>query len=342
MKSNKQLALLGLLAATTLSACGSFDGTTDGNDPRPETVGMQPSAPIAAGAAVGDGTPLLGQPFTIDGVTHTPADVVDYDDVGYASWYGNEFAGRPTANGEVFSPSAISAAHKTLPLPSYVEVTALDTGRTIVVRVNDRGPMDNSRLFDLSEGAARQLGITDRPAAVRVRRVSPPESERAQLRAGLAVPERIETPASLLSILRSKAAALPLPRGASAVAVAEPRPIAPTPARAQDDPPASGDRFIVEGDGERSPAVRPARPAPSSEPAQRPAATLGDYIVQVGAFGTKARADAAARKVGGTAVQAGSVWRVRMGPFSSEAAAQSALANAKSKGFGEARIMRDR
>lgn len=342
MKSSKHLVLLGLMSATALSGCGSFDGVADGPDSRPETAGTRPSVQPAIERGVRDGPPVLGQPFTVAGVTYTPADVVDYDDVGYASWYGSEFAGRPTANGEAFVPSAISAAHKTLPLPSYVEVTALDSGRTILVRVNDRGPMDNSRLIDLSEGAARQLGIADRPAAVRVRRVSPPESERAQLRSGQAIPERLETPESLLSILRNKAAALSLPRGASAVAVAEPRPVAPTPARVEDDDPASGDRFIVEGAGERPAAGRPARAAPPSEPAARPAATLGDYIVQVAAFGTKARADAAARRVNGTVAQAGTVWRVRLGPFDTEAAAQSALARAKSMGFGEARIMRDR
>src|SRR3546814_10286294 len=98
----------------------------------------------------------------------------------------------------------LSAAHKTLPLPSYVEVTALDTGRTILVRVNDRGPMANDRLIDLSRGAAEQLGLADGVTGVRVRRVNPPKAERLRLRAGKAVPDRLATPDSLLAILRRK------------------------------------------------------------------------------------------------------------------------------------------
>ena len=109
------------------------------------------------------------------------------------------------ANGEAFIPSAFTAAHKTLPLPSYVEVTALDTGRTILVRINDRGPFANDRLIDLSAGAARQLGITGQGVTgVRVRKVNPPEQERAALRSGRSVAERIATPESLLRVLNMK------------------------------------------------------------------------------------------------------------------------------------------
>ena len=126
-------------------------------------------------------------------------------------WSGENLAGRPTANGEIFEPAGISAAHKTLPLPSYVEVTALDSGRTILVRVNDRGPMVNDRLIDLSRGAAEQLGLNAGVAAVRVRRTSPPAAERAQLRAGEPVRERIATPGSLLAILRTKIKAMAIP-----------------------------------------------------------------------------------------------------------------------------------
>lgn len=336
-----------LLCALPLAGCGSFDGVRDGG--RPAAAGALPG-PVADNG-VRDNSPILAAPFTVEGVTYTPADVVDYDDVGYASWYGAELSGRPTANGEAFNPQGFSAAHKTLPLPSYVEVTALDTGRTIVVRVNDRGPRDNNRLIDLSQAAAQQLGIADRPSAVRVRRVSPAESERAQLRAGLAVPERLETPMSLLSVLRAKAATLTPPRGAAIVAAPAPLPApAATPAAVDAAPvaprPASGDRFIVEGARSTPPApaarAAPTPPRTAPEAAVKPAAALGNYIVQVGAFGTRARADTAARRVGGTAVQAGNIWRVRMGPFADEQGAQAALRSAKAKGYGEARIMRDR
>ena len=99
-------------------------------------------------------------------------------EVGYASWYGDEFAGRPTANGERFEPEGLSAAHRTLTLPSWLEVSAPATGKTLVVRVNDRGPYANDRLIDLSQGAARELGLSgDGHARVRIRPVSLDEAK---------------------------------------------------------------------------------------------------------------------------------------------------------------------
>lgn len=116
----------------------------------------------------------IGRPYTVRGVTYTPAAAPGYDSVGYASWYGNE-SGDRTANGEKFRAKAITGAHTTLPLPSYVEVTALETGRTTLVRVNDRGPFVRGRIIDLSRGAAKLLGVSAaRPAAVRMRVSSHP------------------------------------------------------------------------------------------------------------------------------------------------------------------------
>lgn len=332
MKSivEKNLLLAGVVLS--LASCGSFDGQRDGG---PAPASGQPAA--GPSSMISDGPTKLGAPFTVGDVTYTPADIPDYDDVGYATWYGAEFAGRPTANGEIFDPAGISAAHKTLPLPSYVEVTALDTGRTIVVRVNDRGPMHNDRLIDLSQAAAEQLGIANRPSAVRVRRTSPAESERAQLRSGGPVAERLATPDSLLAILRAKAAALPAPTNA----VVPAGPLSSTTPKREDIVGSKpGDRFIVEGPGTKMPI---AKPKPSAPPAAAaPVKSLGDYVVQVAAFGSRSRADAAAKAVGGTTSQAGAVWRVRMGPFASEAEALAALGKAKAKGYADARVMRDR
>jgi len=150
---------------------------------------------ILAGAsgdpAVSDGWVKLGKTYRVGTDTYTPADDPAYEAVGYASWYGGEMAGRRTANGEMFLPSGISAAHRTLPMPSYVEVTSLRTGRTILVRINDRGPFSRSRLIDLSRGAAEQLGIIGHgQSPVRVRRVEPSEEERAALRKGRPTAER--------------------------------------------------------------------------------------------------------------------------------------------------------
>lgn len=130
-------------------------------------------------------TPVrIGKAYQIRGVTYTPFDDPLYDRVGYASWYGEE-SGRQTANGERFRHGSVAGAHTTLPLPSYVEVTALDSGRTILVRINDRGPFLPGRIIDLSPAAAAQLGITRQGIApVRVRRVSPTERDRARLREG--------------------------------------------------------------------------------------------------------------------------------------------------------------
>jgi rare lipoprotein A len=149
-------------------------------------------------ARVSDTAPKVGAPYVVGGRTYVPRDDRQYDEIGYASWYGGHHRGRPTANGERFDPDGISAAHTTLPLPSYVEVTALDTGRKILVRINDRGPFVPGRIIDLSLGAAKRLGI-DRQglARVRVRRVEPDERARAALRAGgPAAPTRVAPPPS--------------------------------------------------------------------------------------------------------------------------------------------------
>ncbi|MGQ2936767.1 MAG: septal ring lytic transglycosylase RlpA family protein, partial [Sphingopyxis sp.] len=107
-------------AMLMLAGCGSVDGKRQGGPTASPT-------PASSVAGVADVPVKVGDPYSVGGVTYTPADIPDYDDVGYASWYGEELAGQPTANGETFDPAGISAAHKTLPLPSYVEVTALDT-----------------------------------------------------------------------------------------------------------------------------------------------------------------------------------------------------------------------
>ncbi|KQM57820.1 MULTISPECIES: septal ring lytic transglycosylase RlpA family protein [unclassified Sphingomonas] len=136
---------------------------------------------------VSDAAVRIGPPYRVRGATYVPAADPRYDMLGMASWYGSE-SGRRTANGERFRAHGVSAAHTTLPLPSYVEVTALDTGRRILVRVNDRGPFaGRGRILDLSRGAAEALGVAGRGVVpVRVRVVSPSERDRARLRKGKA------------------------------------------------------------------------------------------------------------------------------------------------------------
>jgi rare lipoprotein A len=114
------------------------------------------------------------QPYQVGGIWYVPQDQPHYDERGVASWYGDAFNMKATADGEVFDMTQFSAAHTTLPLPSMVEVTNLDNGRKLVVRVNDRGPFVGGRIIDLSRAAAQELGY-DRAgtARVRVRYVGP-------------------------------------------------------------------------------------------------------------------------------------------------------------------------
>jgi rare lipoprotein A len=110
----------------------------------------------------------VGKEYEIQGVKYNPADVEDYDIVGLASWYGEDFHGKLTANGEVFDMAEITAAHNTLPLPAIVEVTNLENGKKIIVRVNDRGPFSGGRVIDLSKRAAELLGF-DKQGTAKVR-----------------------------------------------------------------------------------------------------------------------------------------------------------------------------
>ncbi len=118
----------------------------------------------------GGGTFKLGIPYKVAGRWYVPREEPGYDRKGTGSWYGDDFHGRKTANGEIFDMHALTAAHPTLPLPSYAHVTNLATGRTILVRVNDRGPYVSDRIIDLSHASARALGYENRGhAPVRVR-----------------------------------------------------------------------------------------------------------------------------------------------------------------------------
>ena len=117
---------------------------------------------VVAKAVPGEGEPSgykIGKPYQIAGRWFTPRADASYDEVGAASWYGADFHGRTTANGEIFDADALTAAHPTLPLPSYVRVTNLENDRSIVVRVNDRGPFARNRLIDVSRRTAELLGF---------------------------------------------------------------------------------------------------------------------------------------------------------------------------------------
>ncbi|MGE5515034.1 MAG: septal ring lytic transglycosylase RlpA family protein [Bacteroidota bacterium] len=115
----------------------------------------QPAPPVPKVRKLG--SYRVGDPYRINGVLYTPRQDWDYDEQGRASWYGAPFHGRQTANGEIYDQNGLTAAHQTLPLPSVVRVTNLDNGRSLILRVNDRGPFVGGRIIDVSRRAAQLL-----------------------------------------------------------------------------------------------------------------------------------------------------------------------------------------
>jgi rare lipoprotein A len=140
-----------------LANCASSNKFASRVDPR---YGVSSSPRVVAfGDPVpkGGGTYRVGKPYSVAGRVYVPEEDTDYRAEGMASWYGDDFHGRLTANGEVFDMSSLTAAHPTLPMPSYARVTNLSNGKSLVVRVNDRGPYHGNRLIDVSNKAAELL-----------------------------------------------------------------------------------------------------------------------------------------------------------------------------------------
>lgn len=295
MRSSNRLLALSLVLL--LASCGVPRPQPSG-PARPRPTPQRPDRPRPAKPRlpVSDTPVKVGKPYQVAGVWYYPADDRGYDQLGFASWYGDQFHGAPTANGEIFDMGNVGAAHKTLPLPSYVEVTSLDTGRTILVRINDRGPFVTNRIIDLSRRAAQLLG-TERlgVARVRVRRVDPPEADKLELRWGRPARERPYANQAELAALNQR------------FATRAPDPVAP-------------------------PRVAAAVPDD--------AVPVGGLFIQVTAVSKRAKAEEIAELVAGRIEPVGSLWRVRMGPYKSDAEATSALAQARSYGYHDARLVR--
>jgi rare lipoprotein A len=160
---------IGIVGCLALTDCASTDRFGRVVDPK---YGVSTSARVVdRGDPVpkGGGVYRIGKPYVVAGQTYVPEENTHYAAEGLASWYGDDFHGRQTANGEVFDMNAISAAHPTLPMPCYVRVTNLVNRRSLVVRVNDRGPYHQNRVIDVSVRAAQLLGFHgDGVAPVRV------------------------------------------------------------------------------------------------------------------------------------------------------------------------------
>jgi rare lipoprotein A len=199
----------------------------------------------------GGGSYRVGKPYTVGGQAYNPEENPNYSATGLASWYGEDFHGRQTANGEIFDMTSISAAHPTLPIPSYARVTNLANHRSIVVRINDRGPYHQGRLIDVSIRAAKLLGFYDAGIA----RVQVDYVGRASL-AG-------SDDAKLEATLRN---GVPAP-GPSEVRLASSRPFLPQSANAAVPVPADRPFELGQDQGPEpaQPAARVARHPPANE-----------------------------------------------------------------------------
>jgi rare lipoprotein A len=269
----------------------------------------------------------IGTPYQIDGTWYYPREQPDYDETGIASWYGPTFHGKHTANGETFDSGALTAAHRTLPMPVNVRVTNLDNGRSIVLRVNDRGPYARGRIIDVSARAAQLLGFYGiGTAKVRVTYVS-----QAPLPNGT-MPS--ETPTAIAS-------ALP----AAPTGEVETASLTPVPGVADAPPPPVAAAPVV--------ASQPATAAPDTEPTGQvtevPVPTRTHMYVQAGAFGMRANAERLKDRLaaaGGLFISAidrkgQRLYRVRIGPFDDVSAADAALARVLGLGSSDAKIVVD-
>lgn len=160
-----RLVALASMIAPMIAACGggSLGATVKRSAFTSSEFGVSSSPRVTShpNPPKGGGRYQVGKPYTVRGVVYTPAEQPNYAATGGASWYGSDFHGRRTANGEIFSANAITGAHPTLPLPSYVRVTNQENGRSVIVRVNDRGPYMSGRIMDLSYRAATMLGYVN-------------------------------------------------------------------------------------------------------------------------------------------------------------------------------------
>lgn len=272
---------------------------------RPITFAFALLAAASAHAQDADPTTLASGPH---GTSQVQSSEGRYDAVGYAAV-------------QHFGTAALVISPN-LPVESYAEVTALDSGRTILVRIAETAEAPGA-IAAISEGAARQLGVpADRLVPVRIRAVRPSTEDQAALRSAGAAQPRIDSPPALLRALR-----LQLPP--ITTASNEPLP-PPPPAPAQPDP-------IVDVIPHRAPsAVTPLKPRPAPAPtAAKPA--QGRYLVQVAALSSSERATALAQKLRGFVKAGGGLYRVQLGPFATKEAAERARAGAVRAGFGDAR-----
>ena len=286
------------------------------------------------------GTYKIGNPYQIDGVTYTPRVDYSYEETGVASWYGQQFHGNRTANGEPFDMNAISAAHRTLPLPSVVRVTNLENGRALNVRINDRGPFARGRIIDMSRRAAQLLGFEQKGTAmVRVEILAEESIAMARGMDGMG------------STMVASADSHPVPNAAPRVAVTSAE--LPPPPGIRAAPAPTADHQVTAVATAPAPVERtPARLEQVDGHVDRvPVAPNPGMFVQAGAFSQFANAhrmEALLRGVGPVQISqvdgsggSGRMFRVRLGPIRSVSEADALLARVVASGVNEARIVVD-
>lgn len=318
-------ALVVLLVAGLASACAetAFVAQT--------AKKISPTPPVEEPAPKSQGEYKIGNPYQINGVWYYPAEDFSYDETGIASWYGPGFHGKTTANGEIYDMNEMTAAHKTLQLPALVRVTNLENGRSIVLRINDRGPYVHGRIIDVSRRGAQLLGFEGKGTApVRVTVLSD-ESRAlaARLRSGRAL-ARGESPITVTDLPKQvvSTSSLPPPPGAQAAA--------PSPTAALPRP---------------APAAAASAPLPET-----PVGTMTysapqktDIFIQAGAFSqfdnanrVKARLNSVGKvQVSSVLVNGRDLFRVRVGPMASVETADRVLEQVIGAGYPDARIIVD-
>ena len=335
-----------------LSACGSG---SDNNERLGERV-----IPLGQPVPKGGGVYSIGKPYQIAGPWYTPREDPGYDRVGSASWYGELFHGRRTANGEIYDMDRLSAAHPTLPLPVYARVTNLNNGRSIVVRVNDRGPYARDRVIDLSRRSAELLGFRNHgTATVRVRYLgrAPLNGDDSYERRYLASQSWVQFAAKGNSSKGRDgtfAVSSTLPPENPENLARRWKQAAPQEAALQDeaapaDPALQGWKATTKAAALRPPvAALPAPQATSSIPREvKPKAQASGPVIQAGSFKNKENADrarnvlSAIAPVDVTPIDVGGdvYFRVRVGPFSDLSGAEAALAKVTKAGYQGAKVV---
>ena len=303
-------------ALPLLSGCGGGNGEKLG----PRVI------PLGQPVPKGGGRYSVGKPYQVAGGWYTPREDPSYDKVGRASWYGELFHGRYTANGEIYDMDRLTAAHPTLPLPVYARVANLANGRAIVVRINDRGPYARDRILDLSRRSADALGFRKHGTAqVRVTYLG---------KAPLNGDDSYERRYLASQGWGQFAAAKKIRPAADPIAVASIASVG-TPPRKSTDKLAS--RLAP-------PQASPA-PAPLATQIAMPAGAL---LVQAATFKSQENAERARTQLASIApvdvapitVGGETFFRVRIGPFAADSEAASALARVRQEGYTGAKIVR--